>query len=91
MTEQKTDAAPRCTEQQLVLLFRYHGTLWTRCRMRKDMPCENGGIVRAGKWGYRPLTNSTRRMMRLRGVPRLAQIIEMQNKGATGADEGGVQ
>ena len=78
------------TEQQLVLLFRYHGTLWIKCRMRKDMPGENGGIVRAGRWGFRPLTNSKRRMMRLREVPRLAQIIEMQNTALKSADEGGV-
>ena len=53
MNEQKTDEPSRCAEQQPVLLFRYHGTLWVRCRMRKDMPGENGGTVRAGRWGYR--------------------------------------
>ena len=62
-----------------VLLFRYRGLLWSRCRMRKDMEGYWGGLVRAGTWGYRPVTNGKDRMKRLRDVPQLAQILEKQN------------
>ncbi len=62
-----------------VLLFRYRGMLWSRCRMRKDMPRYGGGVVRAGVWGYRPLTNGGWRMYRLRVVPKRAEVLSEQN------------
>jgi len=77
-------AAKSDSLERQVLLFLYRGMLWTRCRMRKEMPGFNGGILRAGAWGYRPLTNSKDRMKRLRDVPQLAQILAKQNSGITG-------
>jgi hypothetical protein len=62
-------------DSQCVLLFEYHGMLWTRCKMRREMPGYYGGTVKPGKIGYRPLTNGKLRMMRLAHVPSTAIVL----------------
>ena len=59
-----------------VELFRWEGTLWSRCVTKKRMRDHaSGDDIPAGSVVWRPITNGKHRMNRLEYVPRTAEVV----------------